>query len=109
MHLPFTVNTAELLSVPRMFSASQVYVPTSDDSAFIILRVLSIMDSFRYIDELLYLELSDKFIITPLKYHLIYGTGTPMAWHTNCILFVSFSTKSVNCRIISGEMKFKRP
>ena len=65
--------------MPIILAASQVYVPTSDDSAFIALRVLSIMDSFRYIDEMLYLELSDKFTITPLKYHLIYGTGIPMA------------------------------
>ena len=101
-NIPFTVNTPELRILLMIFSASQVYLPTSDDSAFIILRVLSITDSFRYIDELLYLELSDKFIITPLKYHLIYGTGTPMARHTNCILLVSFSSKSVNCRIISG-------
>ena len=79
VHLPFTVNIPELLSVPKIFSASQVYVPTSDDSAFIILRVHSIMDSFRYTDELLYLELSDKFTRTPLKYHLIFGAGTPMA------------------------------
>ena len=79
MHLPFTVNTPKLLSVPITLSALQVYVPTSDDPAFIILRVLSIMDSFRYTDELLNSELSDKFTITPLKYHLIYGTGTPMA------------------------------
>ena len=78
-NLPFTVNTPELWSFPIIFAASQVYLPTSDDSAFIMLRVLSITDSFKYIDELLYLELSDKFTINPLKYHLIYGTGTPMA------------------------------
>ena len=79
IYIPFTVNTPEVESMPMIFSASQVYAPTSDDSAFIILRTLSIIDSFRYTDELLYLELSDKFTITPLKYHLIYGTGTPMA------------------------------
>ena len=101
-NLPFTVNTPELRSLPIIFPASQVYLPTSDDSAFIMLRVLSITDSFRYNDELLYLELSDKFTITPLKYHLIYGTDTPMARHTNCMSFVSFSSKSVNCIIISG-------
>ena len=103
MHLPFTVNTAKLLSVPKMLSASQVYVPTSDDSAFNMLRLLSILDSFAYVDELLYLELSDKFTITPLKYHLIPGIGIPTASHTNCISFVSFSSKSVSCRVISGE------
>ena len=75
----FIVSTSEFLLVPKSFLASQVYAPTSNDSAFIILRVLSIMDSFRYNDELLYFELSDKFTITPLKYHLIYGNGTPMA------------------------------
>ena len=54
-NIPFTVNTPELLILPIILLASQVYLPTSDDSAFIILRVLSITDSFRYIDELLYL------------------------------------------------------
>ena len=78
-HSLFTVNTAELWSVPIMFPASQVYVPTSDDSAFIIKRVLSIIVSFKAINELLYFELLDKFIITALKYHWIYGTGTPVA------------------------------
>ena len=106
-YLPFTDNTPEVLSMPIILVASQVYVPTSDDSAFIIFRVLSIMDSFRYVDELIYLELSEKFTITPLRYHLIYGTGTPMARHTNCILFVSFSSKSVNGRIISGATERK--
>ena len=90
-----------------MFSASQVYVPTSDDSAFIINRVLSIMVSFKAIDELLYFELLDRFIITALKYHWIYGTGTPVAWQTNCVGFVSFSSKSINCRMISGATENK--
>ena len=62
-----------------MFFASQVYVPTSDDSVAIIVKVLSIMDSFNAINELLYLELFDRFMIIPLKYHLIYGSGTPIA------------------------------
>ena len=79
VYLPFTVNTPELLSMPIVLLATQVYSPTSDDSVLLILRVLSITDSFRYIDELLYLELLDKFIITSSKYHIIYGTGTPMA------------------------------
>ena len=79
VYLPFTVNTPELLSMPIVLLATQVYLPTSDDSVLLILRVLSITDSFRYIDELLYLELTDKFTITPLKYHQISGTGTPMA------------------------------
>ena len=62
-----------------MFLASQVYVPTSDDSVAIIVKVLSIMDSFNAINELLYLELFDRFMIIPLKYHLKYGNGTPIA------------------------------
>ena len=106
---PFTDNIPELRSVPIMFSASQVYVPTSDDSEFNITRVLSIMDSFKVIDELLCFELFDRFIITPLKYQLIYGTGTPIASHINCVEFVSFSSKSINWRMISGatEKVFK--
>ena len=79
MYAPFTDSIPELWSVPIMFSATQVYVPTSDDSAFIINRVLSIIVSFKAFDELLYFELLDKFIITALKYHWIYGTGTPVA------------------------------
>ena len=85
-----------------MFSASQVYVPTSDNSTSVTLRVLSIKDSFDTIDEL-YFELLDRFIILPLKYHLIDGMGTPVVRHVNIAELVSFINKSFTSGMISGE------
>ena len=79
MYIPLTVNIPELLSVPTMFSASHVYVPTSDDIVFTMIIKLSIVDSSKGIDKLTYLDVSDKFTIILLKYHLKTGTGSPVA------------------------------
>ena len=86
-----------------MFSASQVYVPTSDNSTSVILRLLSIKNLFNTIVELLYFELLDRFIILPLKYHLIDGMGTPVVRHVNIAELVSFINKSFTSGMISGQ------
>ena len=49
----------------------------------------------------LYLFVSDTFIMIPLKYQLIDGTGSPVAWQLNVTGFVSFSSKSITPTVIS--------
>jgi len=60
------------------FSALQVYMPTSDDCVFKIVSELITTVPFTELD-ILYLLVSDTFIVTPLKYQLIVGTGSPVA------------------------------
>jgi len=77
-YLPLIVNIPELLSLPIIFSASQIYVPTSDNCMSIIVSELLITNPLTEVD-ILYSLVSDTFIRTPLKYQLIVGTGLPIA------------------------------
>ena len=78
-NLPFTVNNPELPSIPITFLARQVYTPTSNDCAFTIESELLTTVPLNGSDETLYLLISDTFILTPLKYQLIFGIGSPVA------------------------------
>ena len=73
-----TVKIAELVSDPILFEALQVYVPTSDDVTLYTVNVFSVVVMFNDLDIIMYLLLlSDTFIITPLKYQMMSGTGLP--------------------------------
>ena len=73
-----TVKIAELVSDPILFEALQVYVPTSDDVTLYTVNVFSVVVMFNDLDIIMYLLLlSDTFIITPLKYQMMSGTGSP--------------------------------
>ena len=72
-----TLKIPELVTLPIIFEELQVYVPTSDDVTLYTVNVFSVVVMFNIIMYLLLL--SDTFIITPLKYQLMSGTGTPTA------------------------------
>ena len=68
------------MTLPIIFEALQVYVPTSDDVTLYTVSVFSVVVMFNDLDTIMYLLLlSDTFIITPLKYQLMSGTGSPTA------------------------------
>ena len=63
-----------------IFEALQVYVPASGDVTLHTVNVFSVLVMFNDLDIIMYLLLlSDTFIITPLKYQLMSGTGSPTA------------------------------
>ena len=79
-NLLVTVNIPELVVLPIIFEELQVYVPTSDDVTLYTVNVFSVVVMFNDLDIIMYLLLlSDTFIITPLKYQLMSGTGSPTA------------------------------
>ena len=88
-----------------IFSAWQVYVPTSEDCGFIIVSELS--TTLSLVPLVLISIAFDGFIILPLKYQLIFGNGSPVALQVNIIGFVPFSITSVTSAVISGGTKHK--
>ena len=84
MNLLVTVKIPELAALPIKFEALQVYGPTSDDVTLYTSNVFSVVVMFNDLDSIMYLLLlSDTFIITPLKYQLMFGAGSPTARHEN--------------------------
>ena len=77
-----------------IFSAKQVYVPTSDDCVLMIVNELETTVSFSVLDTL-YLVASDTFIIISLNCQVMFGNGSPVAWKLNVTGFVSFASGSV--------------
>ena len=74
------------MTLPIIFEELQVYVPTSDDVTLYTVNVFSVVVMFNDLDIIMYLLLlSVTFIITPLKYQLMSGTGSPTASHKNVI------------------------
>ena len=66
--------------LPIIFDELQVYLPTSDDVTLYTVNVFSVVVMFNDLDIIIYLLLlSNTFIITPLKYQLMSGTGSPTA------------------------------
>ena len=79
-NLLLTVKIPKLMSLSNIFEALQVYVPTSNDVTLYTVNVFSVVVMFNDLDFIMYLLLlSDTFIITPLKYQLMSGTGSPIA------------------------------
>ena len=76
-------------------------MPALNDCKFIIVNELVIVRLFIEL-KILYLLVSDTFIIVPLKYQLILGSGSPVAWQLNVTGFVSFSSKSGTSSVISA-------
>ena len=75
-----TVKISKLATLPIIFEALQVYVPTSDDVTLYTVNVFSVVVMFNDLDTIIYLLLlSDTFIITSLKYRLMSGIGSPTA------------------------------
>ena len=72
-----TVKIPELVTLPIIFEELQVYVPTSDDVTLYTVNVFSVVVMFNELDIIMYLP--DTIIITPLKYQLMSGTGSPTA------------------------------
>ena len=60
-----------------IFSAKQVYAPTSSDCAFMIVSKLKTTVPFDELD-ITYLLALCMSIVAPLKYQLILGTGSPI-------------------------------
>ena len=80
LNLLVTVNIPELVTLPIIFEELQVYVPTLDDVTLYTVNVFSVVVMFNDLDIIMYLLLlSDTFIITPLKYQLMSGSGSPTA------------------------------
>ena len=80
LNLLVTVKIPELVTLPIIFEELQVYVPTSDDVTLYTVNVFSVVVMFNDLNMIMYLLLlSDTFIITPLKYQLMSGTGSPTA------------------------------
>ena len=80
LHLQVTVKIPELVMLPTIFEALQVYVPTSADITLYTVNVFSVVVMFNDLDTIMYLLLlSDTFIITSSKYQMISGTGSPTA------------------------------
>ena len=76
--LRVTVKTPELVTIPMIFEPLQVYVPTSGDATLYTVNEPSVVVVFNDLDIIMYLLLlSDTFIITPLKYQLMFGAGSP--------------------------------
>ena len=66
------------MTLPIKFEELQVYVPTSDDVTLYTVNMFSVVVMFNDLDINMYLLLlSDIFIITPLKYQLMSGAGSP--------------------------------
>ena len=66
------------MTLPIKFEELQVYVPTSDDVTLYTVNMFSVVVMFNDLDIIMYLLLlSDIFIITPLKYQLMSGAGSP--------------------------------
>ena len=79
-NLLVTVKIPKFMTLPIIFEAIQVYVPTSDDVTLYTVNVFSMVVMFNDLDTIMYLLLlSDTFIITSLKYQLMSGTGSPTA------------------------------
>ena len=79
-YLLVTVKIPELVTLPIKFEELQVYVPTSDDVTLYTVNVFSVVFMVTDVDIIMYLLLfSDTFIITPLKYQLTSGIGSPTA------------------------------
>ena len=75
-----TVKIPELVILPIIFEELQVYVPISDDVTLYTVNAFSMVVMFNDLDIIMYLLLlSDTFIITPLKYQLMSGIGSPTA------------------------------
>ena len=85
-----TVKIPELVTIPIIFEELHAYVPTSDDVTLYTVSVFSVVVMFNDLDTIIYLLLS--FIITPLKYQLMSGTGSPTAWHKNVTFSLWFLT-----------------
>ena len=72
------VKTVKLAIPPIIFDETQLYVPTSDDITLYTVNEFLVVVMFNDLDTIMYLLLlSDTFIITPLKYQLMPGTGSP--------------------------------
>ena len=79
-YLPVTVRIPNVVVLPIIFVALQVYVPTSVDVTLYTVNVFSVVVMFNDLDTIMYLLLlSDTFIITSLKCQLMSGTGSPTA------------------------------
>ena len=79
-----TVKIPNLETLPIILDELQVYVPTSEDVTLYTVNVFSVVVMFNDLDTIMnLLLLSDTFIITPLKYQLMSGTGSPTDWHKN--------------------------
>ena len=79
-NLLVTVNIPELVTLPIIFEELQVYVPTSDDVILYTVNVFSVVVMLNDLDTIMYLLLlSDILIITPFRYQLMSGTGSPTA------------------------------
>ena len=80
INLLVTVKIPEFVELPIKLAELQVYVPTSDDVTLYTVNVFSEVVMFNDLDIIMYLLLlSETFIITPLKYQLMSGTGSPTA------------------------------
>ena len=66
-----------LVSLPCALVATQVKIPTSDDVTLYTVNVFSMVVIFNNLDAIMYLLL--LYIITSLKYQLMFGTGSPTA------------------------------
>jgi len=75
-----TAKNSELVTLPMIFEALKVYAPTSNDVTLYTVNMFSVVVMFNDLDIIMYLLLlSDTFIITPLKYQLMFGAGSPTA------------------------------
>ena len=76
-------------------------MPALDDCKVIIVTKLVIVMSFFELD-ILCLLVSSPFIMVPLKYQLIFGTGSPVALQANVTASVSFLSVLVTSTVISA-------
>ena len=75
-----TVNIPEVSAFSIKFEALQVYVPTSDDATLYTVNAFSVVVMFNDLGIIRYLLLLyDTFTIAPLKYQVMFGTGSPTA------------------------------
>ena len=76
-------------------------MPALDDCRFIIVSKLVIVISSFELD-ISCLLVPSPFIIIPLKYQLIFGTGSPVALQANVTGSVSFLSSLVTSTVISA-------
>ena len=77
-NLLVTVKIPEFMTLPIVFEALQVYVPTSDDATLYTVNVFSVVVMFNDLDTFMYLLLSsNSLIIASLKDQVVVGTGSP--------------------------------
>ena len=87
LHLPYTVNTADAVSVPISLVATQIYSAASTGRGWRIVRLLCTVLELRFLSEMVILISSEdscvRLLLDSCLHHVITGVLTPSASQVN--------------------------